>query len=191
MLTANPCKARGRRPEPDRRAVAGCRPGNADPGFGALRYDWESMRVAIGADHAGYDLKNALAERLAAAGHELVDVGAHAFDSEDDYPDYAIAVGEKVRGGEAERGIVVCGSGVGSCVAANKLRGIRASVCHDVYSAGQGVEHDDLNVLCLGGRIVDAGLAGELAGAFLGATFQPEQRFARRLGKVLEAERRG
>lgn len=149
------------------------------------------MRVAIGADHAGYALKEALVERLASAGHDLVDVGAHEFDSEDDYPDFAIAVGEKVRGGEAERGVVVCGSGVGSCVAANKLRGIRASVCHDIYSAGQGVEHDDLNVICLGGRIVDVGLAAELVDAFLGARFNPEQRFARRLEKVLAAERRG
>ena len=149
------------------------------------------MRVAIGADHAGFALKEALVERLAGAGHDLVDVGAHELDSQDDYPDFAIAVGEKVRGGEAERGVVVCGSGVGSCVAANKLKGIRASVCHDIYSAGQGVEHDDLNVLCLGGRIVDVGLAGELVDAFLGARFRPERRFTRRLEKVLDAERRG
>lgn len=149
------------------------------------------MRVAIGADHAGFALKKALVERLVSAGHDLLDVGAHELDSEDDYPDFAIAVGEKVRSGEAERGIVVCGSGVGSCVAANKLKGVRASVCHDIYSAGQGVEHDDLNVLCLGGRIVDVSLAGELANAFLGACFRPERRFARRLQKVLDAERRG
>ncbi len=149
------------------------------------------MRVAIGADHAGYDLKETLAERLASAGHELVDVGSHVLDSDDDYPDYAIAVGEKVRGGEVERGIVVCGSGVGSCVAANKLKGVRACVCHDPYSAAQGVEHDDLNVLCLGGRVIDASLAEELASAFLGARFRPEERFVRRLDKVLAAERRG
>lgn len=149
------------------------------------------MRVAIGADHAGYALKEALARELAEAGHELVDVGAHRFDAEDDYPDFATAVGERVREGSAERGIVVCGSGVGSCVAANKLKGVRASVCHDTYSAGQGVEHDNLNVLCLGGRVVDAALAGELASAFLNARFKPERRFTRRLEKVLEAERRG
>lgn len=149
------------------------------------------MRVAIGADHAGYELKSALSRRLEAAGHDMIDVGAHGIDPEDDYPDYAIAVGESVRGGEAERGIVVCGSGVGSCVAANKLRGVRASVCHDPYSAAQGVEHDDMNVLCLGGRIIDGGLAGELATAFLAARFRPEERFVRRLGKILEAERRG
>ena len=149
------------------------------------------MRVVIGADHAGYELKVDLSARLAAAGHELVDVGAHRIDPEDDYPDYAIAVAESVRDGTAERGIVVCGSGVGSCVAANKLKGVRACVCHDPYSAAQGVEHDDLNVLCLGGRVVDAGLAADLATAFLEANFRPEERFVRRLGKVLEAERRG
>ena len=149
------------------------------------------MRVAIGADHAGYDLKEALVQQLGEAGYQLVDVGAHRFDADDDYPDFALAVGEKVRLGEAERGIVVCGSGVGSCVAANKLKGVRASVCHDAYSAGQGVEHDDLNVLCLGGRIVDKSQAGDLASAFLSARFKPEPRFTRRLGKVLDAERRG
>ena len=192
----NPPARPGWRNAPFGRPSAGCRPTRtgefaSDPGLWPLRYYWGLMRVAIGADHAGYDLKQALAEGLLAGGHELVDVGAHAFDSEDDYPDFAVAVGEKVRAGEADRGIVVCGSGVGSCVAANKLRGIRASVCHDVYSAGQGVEHDDLNVLCLGGRIIDVGLANQLATAFLAARFQPEQRFARRLEKVLEAERRG
>lgn len=149
------------------------------------------MRVAIGADHAGYDLKQELAKLLAADGHEALDVGAHALDADDDYPDFAIAVGESVRNGEAERGIVVCGSGVGSSVAANKLKGVRASVCHDTYSAGQGVEHDDLNVLCLGGRIVGISLARELVRAFLGARYDGGTRFARRLNKVLDAERRG
>lgn len=149
------------------------------------------MRVAIGADHAGYDLKQEIAKLLAADGHETLDVGAHTVDADDDYPDFAIAVGERVRNGEAERGIVVCGSGVGSSVAANKLKGIRASVCHDTYSAGQGVEHDDLNVLCLGGRIVGISLAGELVRAFLGARYDGGTRFARRLNKVLDAERRG
>ena len=148
------------------------------------------MRVAIGADHAGYELKEALVERLAGDGHEPLDVGAREFDPLDDYPDFAIAVGEKVRSGEADRGIIVCGSGVGSCVAANKLRGVRACVCHDTYSAAQGVEHDDLNVLCLGGRIVGISLANELVSAFLGASFSAEGRHARRLGKILDAERR-
>ncbi len=149
------------------------------------------MRVAIGADHAGYDLKQEIAKLLVADGHEALDVGAHTLDADDDYPDFAIAVGESVRNGEAERGIVVCGSGVGSSVAANKLKGIRASVCHDTYSAGQGVEHDDLNVLCLGGRIVGISLARELVRAFLGARYDGGSRFARRLNKVLDAERRG
>ena len=149
------------------------------------------MRVAIGADHAGYDLKQEIARLLVADGHEAVDVGAHTLDADDDYPDFAIAVGESVRSGEAERGIVVCGSGVGSSVAANKLKGVRASVCHDTYSAGQGVEHDDLNVLCLGGRIVGISLASELVRAFLGAHYDGGTRFTRRLNKVLAAERRG
>ncbi len=149
------------------------------------------MRIAIGADHAGFAIKQLLVERLSAAGYTLLDVGSHEFDADDDYPDYAVFVAEKVRGGEADRGIVVCGSGVGSCVAANKLKGIRASVCHDLYSAAQGVEHDDLNVLCLGGRVVDAGLAEQLAVAFLGAKFQPDERFVRRLAKVRAAEQRG
>ena len=149
------------------------------------------MRVAIGADHAGYDLKEALAMQLAADGHETFDVGAYKFDPHDDYPDFAIAVGKKVRSGAADRGIVVCGSGVGSCVAANKLRGVRASVCHDTYSAGQGVEHDDLNVLCLGGRIVGPSLARALVAAFLEARYEAEGRHARRLGKVLDVERNG
>ena len=149
------------------------------------------MRVAIGADHAGYDLKQEIAKLLVADGHEALDVGAHTLDADDDYPDFAIAVGESVRNGETERGIVVCGSGVGSSVAANKLKGIRASVCHDTYSAGQGVEHDDLNVLCLGGRIVGISLARALVRAFLGARYDGGSRFARRLNKVLDAERRG
>ncbi|MCY4189107.1 MAG: ribose 5-phosphate isomerase B [Bryobacterales bacterium] len=149
------------------------------------------MRVAIGADHAGYDLKRELAKRLAEDGHEALDVGAHALNPEDDYADFAIAVGESVRSGEAERGIAVCGTGVGSSVAANKLKGIRASVCHDTYSARQGVEHDNINVLCLGGRIVEVSLAAELVRAFLGARYDGGPRFARRLDKVFAAERRG
>lgn len=149
------------------------------------------MRVAIGADHAGYDLKQALLRDLQQADYQWIDVGAHSFDPRDDYPDFALAVAEKVRRGEADRGVVVCGSGVGSNVAANKLKGVRACVCHDAYSARQGVEHDDLNVLCLGGRIVGSALAHELVTAFLEARFQAEGRHAHRLAKVLDAERRG
>lgn len=149
------------------------------------------MRVAIGADHAGYDLKQALLRDLQQADYQWIDVGAHSFDPLDDYPDFALAVAEKVRRGEADRGVVVCGSGVGSNVAANKLKGVRACVCHDAYSARQGVEHDDLNVLCLGGRVVGSALANELVTAFLEARFQAAGRHALRLAKVLDAERRG
>ena len=149
------------------------------------------MRVAIGADHAGFDLKRLLLEVLRSDGHEPLDLGAESFDPDDDYPDFAIAVADSVRTGKAERGIAVCGSGVGSCVAANKLAGVRASVCHDTYSASQGVQHDSLNVLCLGGRIVGIALATDLVRAFLGATYRGGGRFARRLEKVRAAERRG
>ena len=157
----------------------------------ALRYNYGFMRVAIGADHAGFDLKVAIVKEVSKAGHEMVDVGAHEYDPSDDYPDFAVAVAEAVRHGEVERGIIVCGSGVGATVAANKLKGVRACICHDTYSARQGVEHDDLNILCLGGRIVGLSLASELVTAFLDARYRNEERFARRLGKVLEAERRG
>ncbi len=149
------------------------------------------MRVAIGADHAGYELKQEVARWVAGSGHDVFDVGASRFDPADDYPDFAIAVGRRVESGKADRGIIVCGSGVGSCVAANKLRGVRASVCHDTYSAGQGVRHDALNVLCLGGRIVGLSLARELVSAFLDARYGAEERHARRLGKVLALDRRG
>ena len=165
--------------------------GSKTPDGFPVRYNQSFMRVAIGADHAGYDLKQAIAKQLAGDGCETIDVGAHEFDPHDDYPDFAIAVGEQVRCGNADRGIIVCGSGVGSCVAANKLKGVRACVCHDTYSAGQGVEHDDLNVLCLGGRIVGLSLANALVRAFLKASYSAEGRHVRRLGKVLDAERRG
>lgn len=149
------------------------------------------MRIALGADHAGYDLKEVIAKQLHAADHELIDVGAYSFDPQDDYPDFALAVAEKVRQGEAARGIIICGSGVGACIAANKLKGVRAALCHDTYSAHQGVEHDDVNVLCLGGRIIGLSLAEELVAAFLEARYQEKERYARRLRKVLAAERRG
>ncbi len=155
------------------------------------RYNRTLMKIAIGADHAGFELKRTLAERLAAAGHELADVGAYVFDADDDYPDFAVAVAEKVRSGEAQRGIVVCGSGVGACVAANKRRGVRACLCHDTYSARQGVEHDSMNVLCLGGRIVGEALAWEVVAAFLTARPSAEERHRRRLNKVLAAEESG
>lgn len=148
------------------------------------------MRVAIGTDHAGFELKQAIVQHLADSGHEAVDVGAREYDPEDDYPEFAFAVGDLVRRGEADRGIVLCGSGVGSNIAANKLPGVRACVCHDTYSARQGVEHDDMNVLCLGGRIVGRSLAGELVEAFLNAHYDAEFRHARRVEKIVAAERR-
>ena len=157
----------------------------------AVDYNQSLMRVAIGADHAGFELKQALVRQLVAEGHELLDVGAVTFNSRDDYVDFALAASEKVRQGEAERGILVCGSGVGSSVAANKLKGIRACICHDTYSARQGVEHDDLNVLCLGGRVVGTHLASEVVRAFLAARYTADERHERRLEKVREAELKG
>lgn len=145
------------------------------------------MRIALGADHAGFILKEEIASYLRDAGHDVLDVGTHSRDSVD-YPDFARAVGEALQKGEAERGILICGSGVGSSVAANKLRGIRAAICHDTYSAHQGVEHNDINVLCLGSRVIGPEVALELVRAFLSARFSGEERFLRRLAKVKEIE---
>lgn len=147
------------------------------------------MRVVVGSDHAGFALKLEMADLLRLQGHEVIDVGTHSTDSVD-YPDFAEAVGLAVVDGRAERGVLVCGSGVGASVAANKIKGIRAAICHDVYSAHQGVEHDDMNVLVLGGRIVGSALAGELVRAFMGARYTAEERHARRLAKVLALESR-
>ncbi len=149
------------------------------------------MRVLIGADHGGFELKNQLGDLLRKDGHEVIDLGAHAYDAADDYPDFALAVARGVANGDGERGVIVCGSGVGAAVAANKVHGVRAALCHDTYSARQGVEHDDLNVLCLGGRIVGVALAEELLRAFIGAKFSGEERHQRRLQKVLDAEAGG
>ena len=146
-----------------------------------------SLRVAIGADHGGFELKSVLAAQLRELGHDVVDLGAHTYDAQDDYPDFAGAVARRVAE-EAGRGVIVCGSGVGACVAANKVKGIRASVCHDTYSARQGVEHDDMNVLCLGARIVGEELAKEVLAAFMEAEFSGETRHRRRLNKVLALE---
>jgi ribose 5-phosphate isomerase B len=148
------------------------------------------MKIVIGGDHAGFALKQALADELRQAGHELIDVGA--FDAApSDYPDFAKALGEVLQRGEAERGILICGSGVGACVAANKMRGVRAALVSDTYSAHQGVQHDDLNVLCLGARVTGPALASEIVQSFVGAAFQHEERFVRRLNKVLEMEKNG
>lgn len=146
------------------------------------------MRLAIGADHAGFRYKTVLAEELREAGHEVEDFGA-ADDSPSDYPDFARVVGEAVSAGRVERGILVCGSAVGVCVAANKIPGVRAGICHDTYSAHQGVEHDDMNVLCLGERIIGIELAREVVGRFLGARYSAGERHERRLGKVKAIER--
>ena len=146
------------------------------------------MRIAVGADHNGYALKKTMASLLRSLGHDVVDVGAHEMDPSDDYPDFAGALARTVASGEAERGVMVCGSGVGASVAANKVRGVRAAVCHDTYSAHQGVEHDNMNVLCLGARIVGEEVAREAVQAFVSATFSGEERHRRRLDKVLAME---
>ncbi len=146
------------------------------------------MKISIAADHGGFSLKAELIQVLTRAGHDVIDLGAHEYLAGDDYPDYAYAVGQSVQSGQTERGIVICGSGVGACVAANKMKGIRAGVCHDTYSAHQGVEHDDMNVLCLGARIVGAELAREIVLAYVNARFITEERYRRRLGKVLKIE---
>ena len=150
------------------------------------------MRVALGVDHAGFELKAAIKQELERLGHDVLDLGTNSPEPVD-YPDIAAAVGEAVRGGAAERGVLVCGSGVGACIAANKLHGIRACLCHDTYSAHQGVEHDNMNVLCLGSRIIGRELALELLRAFLGARFNPlgEERHARRVAKVAALEAHG
>ena len=147
------------------------------------------MRLALSADHAGYGLKQELVAVLIKLGHDVLDLGTHSTEAVD-YPDAAQSVAQAVREGQAERGIVVCGSGAGVSVAANKFPGIRAAVCHDTYTAHQAVEHDDLNVLCLGARVIGGALALDVVDAFLGARFSAEPRHQRRLDKVLAIERR-
>ncbi len=141
------------------------------------------MRIVAGADHRGYELKDRLAAALRADGHEVLDIGTNGPESVD-YPDIALSIGEAIRDGRAERGVFVCGSGVGAAIAANKIAGIRAGICHDTYSAHQGVEHDDMNVLCLGSRVIGEELAREIVQAFVAARFSGEQRYRRRLAKV-------
>lgn len=147
------------------------------------------MRVAIGADHAGFHLKGPLSDMLKEHGYEVVDLGG-VNDPKDDYPDFADAVGTAVSDGRADRGVLVCGSGIGANIAVNKIPGVRASIAHDSYSARQGVEHDDMNVLVLGGRVIGIETAREVLNAFLGAEFSGEERHARRLAKVQAIERR-
>ena len=145
------------------------------------------MRVAIGADHAGFPLKEAVIQAVEAAGHSVLDLGIYTPEPSD-YPDAALAVGRSLQRAEVDRGILLCGSGVGVSIAANKLRGIRAGVCHDIYSAHQSVEHDDMNVLCLGPRVIGPSLAGDLVNAFLRARFSGEERHRRRIAKIAAME---
>jgi ribose 5-phosphate isomerase B len=147
------------------------------------------MRIAIAADHAGYLLKDELAARLVGKGHDVIDLGTNS-SAPVDYPDSAEAVAAALGRDEADRGIIVCGSGAGVSIAANKIPGIRAAVCHDTYTAHQAVEHDDMNVLCIGGRVIGSALAQEIVDAFLMASFSGEERHQRRLNKVLAIESR-
>ena len=147
------------------------------------------MRIAVGADHAGYPLNERVITELRGAGHDVTDFGTHDGSVPDDYPDYAKKIGEAVRSGAAEIGILICGSGVGAAVAANKLRGIRAGLCGDTYSGHQSREHDDCNVLCLGARVTGAELALDIVRAFVAARFTGEERHRRRLAKIAELEK--
>jgi ribose 5-phosphate isomerase B len=146
------------------------------------------MKLSIASDHSGFEMKTQLYEFLNNYGYEIADIGPYSYDATDDYPDYAIKIGYSITSHKSAKGIMICGSGVGASVAANKLKGIRAGVCHDIYSAHQGVEHDDMNLLCLGARIIGIELAKELVISFLNAEFTAEQRHQRRLNKILDLE---
>jgi ribose 5-phosphate isomerase B len=148
------------------------------------------MRIAVGADHGGFPLKNEVIRAVTAAGHEVLDLGA-CDATPSDYPDFALLVGRAIQVGQADRGVLLCGSGVGASIAANKLRGIRAGLCHDIYSAHQCVEHDNANVLCLGPRVIGPALIAELVPAFLNAQFTGEERHRRRLAKIAAMETSG
>jgi ribose 5-phosphate isomerase B len=145
------------------------------------------MRVGIACDHAGFPMKALVLEVVLGLGHEIEDLGTHSTESVD-YPDYALKLGKVLQNGEIERGILLCGSGVGACIAANKLKGVYAGVCHDLYSAHQAVEHDNMNVLCLGPRIIGSEIARELVIAFMNANFMPEERHVRRTMKIRQIE---
>jgi ribose 5-phosphate isomerase B len=146
------------------------------------------MKIVIGADHAGFDLKQEVSQHLKELGHEIVDIGTHEPNQPDDYPDFAKLVARQVQSGSVERGVLICGSGVGASVAASKFKGIRAAICHDHYSARQGVEHDDMNVLVLGSRVIGSSNAIDLVDAYVGAKFSGEERHVRRLAKVKSFE---
>jgi RpiB/LacA/LacB family sugar-phosphate isomerase len=149
------------------------------------------MKIAVGCDHGGFPLKDIVIESVKATGHDVIDVGTYSSDAVD-FPDFTKKVGEKIQGGEAERGILICGSGIGAAIAANKMKGIYASICHDTYSAAQGVEHDAMNVLCLGGRVIGPELVKVLVSAFLNAQYLGDkkggERFAKRVGKIKSME---
>lgn len=146
------------------------------------------MRISLTADHNGFDLKKELIEHIEFLGHEAIDLGPYEYESTDDYPDYAKIISDNVSKQETDRGIMICGSGVGASVAANKIKGTRAAVCHDIYSAHQGVEHDDMNLLCIGSKIIGVEIAKELVKAFIDAKYTGEERHSRRLNKVLNME---
>jgi len=149
------------------------------------------MKIAVGCDHGGFPLKDVVIDAVQAAGHEVIDVGTYSADAVD-FPDFVKKVGEKVQSGEVERGILICGSGIGAAIAANKMKGIYASICHDTYSAAQGVQHDAMNVLCMGGRVIGPELVKVLVPAFLGASYlgvdKDGERFARRVAKIKALE---
>ena len=142
------------------------------------------MKIAVAADHGGYPLKTATLDLLRSLGHDAVDLGSHKLVPDDDYPDYARYVGQAIQHGQAERGILICGSGIGACIAANKLAGIRAGICHDTYTARQSVEHDAVNVMCIGARVVGPALAEELIRAFVAARYSGLERHQRRIDKI-------
>jgi ribose 5-phosphate isomerase B len=149
------------------------------------------MKIAVGCDHGGFPLKGTVIESVKAAGHEVIDVGTFSADAVD-FPDFTKKVGEKIQSGEAERGIVICGSGIGAAISANKMKGVYASICHDTYSAAQGVEHDAMNVLCMGGRVIGPELVKVIVPAFLNAHYLGDskggERFAKRVGKIKNME---
>lgn len=152
---------------------------------------WSDMKIAVGCDHGGFPLKDVVIESVRAAGHEVIDVGTFSADAVD-FPDFTKKVGEKIQSAEADRGILICGSGIGAAIAANKMKGVYASICHDTYSAAQGVEHDSMNVLCLGGRVIGPELVKVLIPAFLNARYQGNdsgsERLAKRVNKIKAME---
>jgi ribose 5-phosphate isomerase B len=147
------------------------------------------LKIAVASDHGGFELKKAVLKFLKSENIDVSDLGNTKYDPNDDYPDFAEILAKRISSKDFERGILICGSGIGACIAANKIKGVRAAVCHDTYSARQGVEHDDMNILCIGARVIGDKLAQELVHAFIGAQFRREERFLRRLEKVINIEK--